>query len=70
MDDHKKMLMRCYSEASARLRKRHDDEFHAILAEVYEENGVDVRKRMSRKAAARKRVEEARAIIEAADLSS
>ena len=32
---------RAYQEAAARLRRRHDEEFHEILNEVYAEWGMD-----------------------------
>lgn len=56
---------RAYQEAAARLRRRHDDEFHAILKEVYEEWGLQVEKRRSRKQAALARFEEAKRVIDA-----
>lgn len=44
----------------------HDAEFHSILSDVYAEEGIVVRKRNSRQAAAQRRIDEARAILEAA----
>jgi len=63
MNDSNK-LSRAYQEASARLRRRHDDEFHAILAEVYADWGIEVRKRRSRRQAARQRLEEAQRVLD------
>jgi len=57
-------LARAYQEASSRLRRRHDDEFHAILAEVYADWGIEVRKRRSRRQAARQRLEEAQRVLD------
>jgi hypothetical protein len=59
-------MTKCYQIALSKLRTRHDKEFHAILSEVYEEEGIVVRKRNSRQAAAQRRIDEARAILEAA----
>lgn len=42
-------MSRAYQRALSRLRQRHDDEFHAMLAEVYAEMGLEVAKRASRK---------------------
>lgn len=59
----KNKLARAYQEANARLRREHDDEFHAILSEVYEEWGMEVVKRRSRRQAAKARVEQAKRIL-------
>lgn len=64
MDDHKKALMRAYSDATNELRRRHDDEFHSILKEIYYKRDITVRKRRSRKQAARDRIEAARLLLE------
>lgn len=64
--DRRNALMRAYAEASNELRRRHDDEFHSILQEIYKKNGLVVRKRRSRQQAAIARIEEARRILEAA----
>jgi ABC-type Fe3+/spermidine/putrescine transport system ATPase subunit len=64
-EEHRKMLARAYQEAMGRLRKRHDSEFHEILAEVYAEKGMEVKKRLSRAQKQQQRVAEARSIIEA-----
>ena len=59
-------MTKCYQIALSKLRTRHDAEFHDILSEVYAEEGIVVRKRNSRQAAAQRRIDEARAILEAA----
>ena len=46
MPDHKQMTS-AYQEAMKRLRKQYDNEFHAILEQVYEEAGMVVKKRLS-----------------------
>lgn len=55
---HRKQMTKAYQMALSRLRKRHDDEFHTILAEVYLEEGITVKKRMSRVAARNKKLAE------------
>lgn len=64
--DHRRVMTKCYQTALSRLRTRHDAEFHRILSDVYAEEGIVVRKRNSRQAAAQRRIDEARAILEAA----
>lgn len=59
----KNKLARAYQEANARLRRAHDDEFHAILADVYREWGMEVVKRRSRRQAAKARIENAKRIL-------
>lgn len=63
MNDRNK-LARAYQEANARLRRAHDDEFHAILAQVYEEWGMEVTKRRSRRQAALHRLEQAKSLLD------
>ena len=63
MSDRNK-LARAYQEASARLRRAHDDEFHALLAQVYEEWGMNVVKRRSRQQARAAKVAEALRIVQ------
>lgn len=58
-----KTTMHAYHEAMARLRRKHDDEFHELLAAVYREWGLSVQKRRSRQQVKKARVEEAKAII-------
>ncbi len=57
-------LARAYQEAASRLRRRHDDEFHALLADVYQEWGMEVKKRRSRRQAALNRIEKAQRILD------
>lgn len=65
--EHRREVMRAYMEAAKELRARHDDEFHSILHEIYYKRGIAVRKRRSRKQAARARVEAARKLLEQSD---
>ena len=46
--DHRALLAKAYQEAGRRLRKKHDVEFHGLLAEVYWEWDIKVQKRRSR----------------------
>lgn len=57
---------RAYQEAAARLRRKHDDEFHEILNEVYVEWGLPIKKRRSRRQAAQHRIEQAKRILDGA----
>jgi hypothetical protein len=45
--ERRRLLTKAYSTADRELRKRHSEEFHAILAEVYSEMGIEVRKRLT-----------------------
>jgi metal-responsive CopG/Arc/MetJ family transcriptional regulator len=66
-DDRNKEIARCYQEALSRLKKKHDDEFHKILAAVYAEHGLQVRKRLSRIESKYKQLAEAQAWLEKND---
>jgi uncharacterized protein with PIN domain len=55
---------RAYQEAAARLRRRHDEEFHEILNEVYAEWGMEIKKRRSRQQVAKDQIEAARRILD------
>lgn len=55
---------RAYQEAAARLRRRHDEEFHEILNEVYDEWGMEIKKRRSRQQVAKDQIEAARRILD------
>lgn len=48
VDDKKPTTSACYQIALCRLRQMYDDDFHEILAAVYEEYGLTVKKRRSR----------------------
>ena len=45
--DRTKFLSSAYARATALLRKNHSEEFHEILAGIYEQEGVDVKKRLT-----------------------
>jgi hypothetical protein len=62
-----KQLARCYQEALSKLKKKHDDEFHHILAGVYAEHGMEVRKRLSRIESKYKQLAEAQEWLEKND---
>jgi hypothetical protein len=69
MPEHKQMTS-AYQEAAKRLRKKYDAEFHSILEQVYEENGMVVKKRMSHAQKQARRIEEAKALLASQDASS
>lgn len=58
------VLSRAYQRALGRLRANHDEEFHEILAGVYAEMGLDIRKRASRAEMQKRRLAEAQKIVE------
>lgn len=62
-DDHRRNMQAAYLEATKRLRARHDEEFHDILAEVYAERGITVVKRRSRSQRQQDRIAEATALL-------
>lgn len=51
--EHSRLVRACYERAKTILRQRHDEEFHQILAEQYESEGLDIMKRTSRMATRR-----------------
>jgi hypothetical protein len=63
MEEKQKSVTKAYQDAAAILRKRHDEEFHQILAELYVERGIDVKKRKSRAAKRREEIEKAKALL-------
>jgi hypothetical protein len=66
MADRRNELTRAYQAALGKLRSRHDSEFHEILAEVYAERGIEVRKRVSRIESHNRRIAAAKALLEQA----
>lgn len=58
VDDKKPTTSACYQIALCRLRQMYDDDFHEILAAVYEEYGLIVKKRRSRLQSKRQRAQE------------
>jgi hypothetical protein len=64
MEEHRKMIMRAYQDATAILRKRYDSEFHEILVEIYKERNIQVRKRRSRLQKAQEQLEAARKVLD------
>ncbi len=51
--EHSRLVRACYEKAKTILRQRYDEEFHAILAEQYEQAGLEINKRTSRMAVRR-----------------
>lgn len=47
-NERQRALAKCYQIALARLRNQHSEEFHTILAAVYQENDLTVTKRTRR----------------------
>ena len=46
--EHQKVVRRCYQRALTALRQKHDQEFHAMLADEYDKAGISISKRKSR----------------------
>jgi|DEB0MinimDraft_6_1074348.scaffolds.fasta_scaffold428290_1 hypothetical protein len=65
---HRALLAKAYQEASRRLRKKHDAEFHGLLAEVYWEWDIKVKKRRSRTQVKVDAVEAAKKLIAESDV--
>ena len=63
--EHRNEVVRAYQDATHELRRRHDDEFHSILADIYAERNIVVRKRRSRQQALKHRVQKALEIVSA-----
>ena len=64
---HRALLAKAYQEASRRLRRKHDAEFHGLLAEVYWEWDIDVKKRRSRAQVKADALAEAKKLIAESD---
>ena len=47
MSDRKNQMQKAYEEATKRLRKAHQEDFHSLLQEVYYERDMKVRKRLT-----------------------
>jgi hypothetical protein len=63
-EEHRKAVARAYQDALRRLRKAHDPEFHSYLAEIYEERGINVKKRRSHQQVKVDEIEAARRLLE------
>lgn len=63
MTDHGKAMNKAYAVATKELRRRHSDEFHAILEGVYADMGLSVRKRLTGVRKRQADIEKAKAIL-------
>jgi len=61
--DKRNVLSVAYAEATKRLRSRYKSEFKALLYEVYEERGVNVRRRRSKEEILADRIAEAKRLL-------
>ena len=57
--DHQKAMARAYSRAGQELRRRHTDEFKAILTEIYALEGLDIKRRRNQAEIQQDRIAEA-----------
>lgn len=64
MNERQAAMQRAYAEANRRLREFHLEEFHVLLAEVYEERDMDVRKRLTGAMKRADQIAKAKALIE------
>lgn len=56
-------MQKAYKEATKRLRTFHAEEFHILLEEVYEEHGLNVRKRLTGERKRKAMLADARRVI-------
>lgn len=61
--EHQKAMGSAYTEATKRLRKKYEEEFHALLEQVYEERGLTIRKRLTGERKKAAEIEAARAVL-------
>jgi hypothetical protein len=47
MNERQREMQKAYEEATKRLRRAHEAEFHSLLQEVYYERDMNVRKRLT-----------------------
>ena len=57
--DHQKSMARAYSRAGQELRRRHAEEFKSILTEIYQLEGIDIKRRRSQAEIQKDRISEA-----------
>ena len=62
-DDRRKMMTRCYMEATKRLKAAHHGEFHALLQEEYEAAGIDIRPSLTPQMKLEKQIADAKALL-------
>lgn len=62
--EHRKAVAKAYQDALRLLRNNHDPEFHQILASLYEQRGLTVVKRRSRKQVKVDEIEAARRLLD------
>lgn len=63
MEDRKRELLKAYQDATVELRHMYDDDFHEILQRLYEERGIQVKKRRSHRQAEKSRIEAALKLV-------
>ena len=62
--DHQKAMARAYSRAGQELRRRHTDEFKAILTEIYALEGLDIKRRRSQAEIQKDRISDAVKVLQ------
>lgn len=61
--ERQKVMGAAYTEATKRLRQAHEQEFHDLLEQVYEERGLSVRKRLTGERLREAEIAKARAVL-------
>lgn len=54
---------RAYSDAKTELQRNHSDEFHQILSRLYDERGIEVKKRRTKQQRIDAEIANARALL-------
>jgi hypothetical protein len=62
-EDRRKIMARCYMDATKRLRNAFHAEFHGLLQEEYEMAGVDIRQRLTPQMKLERDIAAARALL-------
>lgn len=63
-EDRRKIMARCYMDATKRLRNAFHAEFYGLLQEEYEMAGVDIRRRLTPQMKLERDIAAARALLE------
>jgi len=67
VSQHQKDMSRCYQQALRRLRAEYHEDFKRILGDVYEEEGLAVRRRRTPEEIEADRIADAKALLGLSD---
>lgn len=62
-EDRRKIMGRCYLEATKRLKNAHHNEFHMLLQEEYEAMEISIRPRLTAQMKLEKQIADAKALL-------